>query len=267
VVLEFFVSKLPLYYSSSQLTLLLTGLAIPSDLLLNSHDILENIAFPELPSKLKTMDLHALALHRIFTYVPAGNCNIFQDFLGSGHPQALDSQRYATATLACLKLVFKHYQPPVSYVSWLSQHSHTLRSHIEHYSQWNHITDKTSWTKRINFYWHLRTSFSSRMPPKHNIYIEDIVDTRPDEFHADFLEKIQNDSSHSAHLQSLLEKSAHSDDILHFAHHRVFRFGYLHREHPKYMKKAIFALAKYIHRVTGETAEVKACESIWGCDR
>ena len=30
------------------------------------------------------------------------------------------------------------------------------------------------------------------------------------------------------------------------------------------MKKAIFALAKYIRRVTGEPAEVMVCKSIWG---
>jgi hypothetical protein len=69
------------------------------------------------------------------------------------------------------------------------------------------------------------------------------------------------------HLEFLLEKSAYSDSLLNFARRRVFRFGYLNRSHSKYMKKAIFALAKYVHRVTGETAEVRACESIWGRDR
>jgi hypothetical protein len=71
----------------------------------------------------------------------------------------------------------------------------------------------------------------------------------------------------SNHLQFLLEKSAYSDNLLNFAHHRVFRFRYLHRKHPTYMKKAIFALAKYVQRVTGSMVEVRACESIWGHNR
>jgi len=70
----------------------------------------------------------------------------------------------------------------------------------------------------------------------------------------------------SKHLQYLLEKAAYSDNILDFARRRVFRFGYLLRKHPTYMKKAIFSLAKYTQRVTGETTKVRACESIWGQD-
>jgi hypothetical protein len=100
-----------------------------------------------------------------------------------------------------------------------------------------------------------------KMPkaPAHNSHL--------DEPYWDFLDKIEGDSFRSTHLQFLLEKSAHSNDILNFARHRVFRFGYLHRKHPTYIKKAIFALAKYIQRVTGEMAEIKACKSIWGRQR
>jgi hypothetical protein len=95
--------------------------------------------------------------------------------------------------------------------------------------------------------------------------IEDNSD--PNEHYVEFRTKQYSDSLRSTHLRFLLEKSAYSDNILNFARHRVFRFGYLHRKHPTYIKKTIFALAKYIQRVTGETAEVRACESIWGRDR
>ncbi|KIM35968.1 hypothetical protein M413DRAFT_449493 [Hebeloma cylindrosporum] len=110
----------------------------------------------------------------------------------------------------------------------------------------------TDWKRRIKFYWYLRT------------YIYDSTSY----FHYfQFLKNISDNRSRSIHLQFLLEKSGHSDPLLNFARRRVFRFRYLHRKHPTYIKKAIFALAKYIQRVTGGTAEVRACESLWGHGR
>ena len=50
----------------------------------------------------------------------------------------------------------------------------------------------------------------------------------------------------SRHLQFLLEKFAHSDNILGLDRRKVFIFGYLHQNHSIYVKKTIFALARYI---------------------
>ena len=267
VVLKFFVSKLPLYYSSSRMTLLLTVLDIPPDLLPSSHSLYTHFIVP-LPSRLKTMDDNALGLHNVFSYFSLQNWNIFRDFLDSGHPQALDRKRHATAALACLKIIFKHYQVPLSRFSWLGQHSRTPGVAMKQHSQ-RHRTDipwpaETDWKQNAQFYWHLRVYLPTWTPQKMPKTPEGNSD--PDEPYWEFQEKIHNDSLRSGHLQFLLEKSAHSNAILDFARLRVFRFGYLHRKHPTYMKKAIFALAKYIQRVTGETAEVKACEAIWGRD-
>jgi hypothetical protein len=222
VVLEFFASKLPPYYSSSRLTLLLTVLDIPPHLLL---PFWSKGTIP-LPSRLQEMDHDALDLYNIIPPFPRQSWKIFRDFLNSGHPQALDGQRYATAALACLKIILKDYQVWLSHFPWLGQHYLTSSVHMKRHSQQYH-TDLPAGTAKMD----RRNSFPS------------------------------------GHLQFLLEKSAYSDDLLNFVHHRVFRFGYLHRKYPIFMKKAIFALAKYIQRVTGEKAKVKACESIWGRKR
>jgi hypothetical protein len=253
VVLEFFVSKLPLYYSSSRLTLLITLL---EDVLLGYHTGPRNYLF-SLPSRLETLDNNALRLHKIIFTGLSEYSSIFQVFLNSSHPLALNRQRYATAALALLKIIFKYYQALLSPFSWLGQHSRTLRVATKQHSQQHHtdLPAGTDWEQSIQFYWYLRNYFPTS-PPK--------GDSDPDELYFDFTCGMRIDFFRSAHLQFLLEKSTHSNNILNFAHHRVFRFGYLHRKHPTYIKKAIFALAKYIQRVTGETAEVKACESIWG---
>jgi hypothetical protein len=177
----------------------------------------------------------------------------------------LDGQRQATAALACLKIIFKDYQVPLS---WLRQHSRTLRVPRAQHSH-QHCTDLpegTDWHGIIQFYWYLRIYLPTWMPQEMcKTPTEDNSD--PNEHYREFRTKQYSDSLRSTHLRFLLEKSAYSDNILNFALHRVFRFGYLHRKHPTYIKKAIFALAKYIQRVTGETAKVRACESIWGRDR
>jgi len=118
----------------------------------------------------------------------------------------------------------------------------------------------TDWSRRVKLYWQLRTDLSTwaaQGTPK----------THPSIVFSDFARKNEHQRIHSSHLQSLLEKATYSDNLLNLAHQRVFRFGYLHRKHPISIKKAIFALAKYIQRVTGETSEVRTCESIWGRDK
>ena len=173
------------------------------------------------------------------------NCYIFRDFLDSGHPLALNGGRYATAASVCLKLILKHYQVPLSCFQRLSRQSLIARLSMDigHLSHWRNV-NLPGWKT------FLTTHFSSHMRPGRTEI-------------SSALDRFQYYGSD--HLQFLLEKSSYSDNLLNFARRRVFRFGYLHRKHPTYMKKAIFALAKYIQRVTGETAEVRACESIWGC--
>jgi hypothetical protein len=149
----------------------------------------------------------------------------------------------------------------MSRVRWLTQHSRTLRVGIEDRFQWHHtdLPPGTDWNRRVNFYWHLKTSLSSRSPqgmPASYLH-----------HHYQFRIKIHDDRLLASHLEFLLEKAAYSNNLLNFAHRKVFRFGYLDRKHPIYIKKAIFALAKYIQRVTGGTAEVGVCESIWGRNR
>jgi hypothetical protein len=257
LVLEFFVSKLPLYYSSSRLTLLITLLDIPPELhSLDWHPLnYENridIAVP-LPSRLKTVDYDALGLLNVFIPPSPQHWDIFQDFLNSGHPQALNREQHATAALVCLKIIFKHYQALLSPFLWLGQHSRTLRVDMKQHSdlpEWTHCK------RKIQFYWYLRIYISIQRPQK-----------MPRTPSWQFQGLLRNDSVRSSYLQFLLKKSAHSNHIINFARHRVFRFGYLNRKHPIPMKKAIFALAKYIQRVTGETAEVRTCEAIWGRQR
>jgi hypothetical protein len=121
--LNFFASNLPLYFSSSRLTLLLTLLVIPPDLSFPMSSFWEDLI--PLPSRLQMMDRDAL------NFFPAawlsGDWKIFQSFLDSDHPLALDGRRYATAASACLKIIFKHYQVPLSCFQRISRHSLTPR--------------------------------------------------------------------------------------------------------------------------------------------
>jgi len=254
LVLDFFASKLQLYYSSSRLTLLLTFLSASGPYHLESY------VFP-LPSTLEIADDSALRLHSLGGYWDE-KCywKIFRDFLDSGGPLALDQRRYAIASFACLKILFGHYKAPVLRFTWFSRHSHTLRVDMEGHSQWHHtdLLVGTEWWRNIRLYWDLRTRLPNQM--RQGKHLSDVLT---------LLERNrlrEYPDSWSKHLQFLLPKSAYSDNILDFARYRVFRFGYLARHHPVYIKKAIFSLAKYIQRVTGETAEVTACESIWGRD-
>jgi len=255
LVLDFFASKLQLYYSSSRLTLLLTFLLASEPNYLGTYSI-------PLPSRLKVTDSEALDLHRTGGYYPE-TCywKIFQDFLDSSDAlPALDGQKYTIAALTCLNILFGHYRAPVWRFAWFSQHSRAsaLGIGIAYHSQRHHIDLPvgTYWGRSISLYWHLRTRLPNRMP--HGMHLSS-VDTH--------LKLKSRQYSCSDHLQFLLEKSTYSHHILDFARYRVFRFGYLLRKHPAYMKRAIFSLAKYIQRVTGETTEVRACESIWGRDR
>jgi len=234
-VLNFFASKLSLYYSSSRLTLLITLLDIPPDRL-DPRTGFHAYIIP-LPSRLVAMDGDALGFFSVFRF-PLDR-SIFRDFLNSGHPLALDGQRHATAASACLKIIFicdqlPHYWRPLRVDQLSQRHRGDLKP-------------KTLSHRSVR-HWHLRSYLHCRKVPR------DFVT---------FGTKIQCQHLRSEHLKFLLEKSAYSDSLLNFARRRVFRFGYLQRNYPTYMKRTIFALAKYIHRVTGETAEVRACESIW----
>ena len=251
LVLDFFASKLHLYYSSSRLTLLLTFLS-------TTWDYLRTDLIP-LPSRLESIDHDALDLHNAGGYYPYENYRqIFQDFLDSNHPLALEERRYAVAAFACLKILFGHSQLPVSRITWFSQHSRALRERMEHQSQWHpKYLRLESYRIRVAFYWHFGTRHRSRMPQKQPLW----------ETYSQFRRERAGQDFCSKHLLFLLPKSAYSDNILDFARYKLFRFGYLPRNHPKSMKRAIFALAKYIERVTGESAQVRACESIWGRER
>jgi hypothetical protein len=248
-VLNFFMSKLQIYYSSSRLTLLLTFLDTPSCLCPITGfrpDIIP------LSPRLKLMDSDALWLRTFFfIYDRVGLrrsiWKTFRDFLDSGHPLALDEQKHATAASACLKIIFKHYQVPLPRFQRRSRRFLTPKLSVgtEHLSHRRRNIDPPGWKNFLETYFSIRTR-----PKTMGIY-----------FALDRLQRVR-----ANHCQLMLEKSAYSDNLLNFARRRVFRFGYLHRNHPTYMKKAFFALAKYIQRVTGETAEVRACESIWGRD-
>ena len=250
IVLNFFASKLQLYYSSSRLTLLLTFL------LASERHHLKTYLIP-LPSRLQITDNNALSLHSEGG-IYGMDCfwKIFQDFLDSGDPLALDEHRYTIASLACLKILFGHYQAPILRVTWFSRHSRTLRVDMENHSQRHHIPFPMGpGFNNIRLYWDLRT----RLPDQIRRGTHKLLDSP--------VQQLEYQYERSKHLRFLLQKSAYSDSIIDFARYRVFRFAYLARQHPVYMKKAIFSLAKYIQRVTGETAEVRACESIWGRDR
>jgi len=252
IVLRFFASKLQLYYSSSRLTLLLTFLSASEPNYLGTYVV-------PLPSRLKKIDDNALGLHSAGGFY-LGDCywKIFQDFLDcSDAPLALNGKKYIIAALACLKILFGDHQAPVSHFAWFSQHSRTLTIGMENLSQRHHrdLPVGTYWGRSITSYWHFRTRLANRMPQR-----MDLPDVNT-HFELRIIQYYR-----SKHLRFLLERSAYSDNVLDFARCRVFRFGYLARQHPAYIKRAIFALAKYIQRVTGETAEVRACESIWGRD-
>jgi len=210
-----------------------------------------------LSSRSEITDHNALDLLNAggYSYLDEDYRQIFHDFLDSNHPMALDAWRYAVAALACLKILFGCSQAPVSHSMWFSEHSHAARVCMDDHYQW-HRTDLQGETyqSRVAFYWHLRTHLRDQMPPK--------------QFFMERFSQFDRESEHqyyrSNHLLFLLPKSAYSHNILNFARYRVFRFGYLHQKHPRYMKRAICALAEYIQWLTGETAEVRACESIWG---
>jgi hypothetical protein len=249
VVLDFFISKLQLYYSSSRLTLLLTlfGNCFCFDLM---EDLYPWEDIIPLPPRLKAMDSDAHCLVRLFSnFYFTEDHGIFHDFLNSGHFLALDGRRYATAALACLKIIFICDQGPHSW--------HTPRVNQRSQRHRADLKPKTLWHRSVrpldfrNYLYNLAVGGIPRDCSKSK----------------DFEIQIQAQRHRSKHLGFLLEKSASSDDLLNFAHHRVFRFGYLQQNHPIYMKKVIFALAKYIHQVTGETVQVKACISIWGHQR
>ena len=242
-VLDLFTSKLQLYYSSSRLTLLLTLLDIPPNPLRPDPTFWLNIPFLALPSRLKMMDSDALSLGSVSRF-PAVEWEIFREFLDSGHPLALDGQRRATAASACLKLILIHDQAP-----------HSRRTPRVVQRSQRHRADL-----KPKGLWHQNPIFLSRL----GRYFPRRVDRTISRDFSEFQGKIQAQHFRSEHFIFLLEKSGYSDNLLNFARRRVFRPEYLRRKRPIYMKKAIFALAKYIRRVTGETAEVMVCKSIWG---
>ena len=245
-VLNFFTSKLQLYYSSSRLTLLLTLLDIPPNPLCPDPTFWLNIPFLALPSRLKMMDSDALSLGSVSRF-PAVEWEIFREFLDSGHPLALDGQRRATAASACLKFIFIHDQAP-----------HSRRTPRVVQRSQRHRADP-----KPKGLWHQSPIFLSRF----GRYFSRQVDQQNSRAFSEFQGRIQAQHFRSEHFIFLLENSGYSDNLLNFSRRRVFRPEYLRRKHPIYMKKAIFALAKYIRRVTGETAEVMACKSIWGRKR
>ena len=243
-VLDFFASKLQLYYSSSRLTLLLT--------LLDAHRNSERGFYANiipLPSRLKAMDTDAHCLLSSFSDPRfIGNYSIFQDFLDSSHPLALDGQRHAIAASACLKIIFIHDQAPHYWITRrVNQRSQRHRADLKPKTLWHRSVRHSD----IEFY------------PYNYVMAVNMVPRAVSRFKVE----IEAQRFRSGHLKFLLEKSAYSNDLLTFASLRVFRFGYLQQNHPIYMKRVIFALAKYVHRVTGETAQVRACESIWGRPR
>ena len=234
------------------MTLLLTVLSTSKPDYLLAHII-------PLPSRLKIIDKDALDLRATGGWYP-DECHwkIFQDFLDSNNPLALDERRYAVAALSCLKILFGHSQRPVAPITWFSQHSRALMGNMEDHSQWLiKYPQVVIYRRRVLFYWHLRTRHHNKMPQNSSLWREFFQ----------FERESEHQNSRSNLLQFLLPKSGYSNNILDFARYSVFRFGYLPRNHPTHMKRAIFALAKYIERVTGEMAEVRACESIWGHDR
>jgi hypothetical protein len=156
VVLDLFTSKLPLYYSSSRLTLLLTLLDIPPGHFRPPPGLWRPTTgfwthIISLPSRLEAMDSDALSFVSV-SHFPAINWNIFRDFLDSGHPLALDGRRHATAASACLKIIFICDKAP-----------HSRRTLRVNRSQRYHtdLKPKTLWHRSVR-HWHLRTYLSNR---------------------------------------------------------------------------------------------------------
>ena len=199
------MSKFQPYYSSSRLTLLLMLLDLPPNLDPYPNFLADIIP---LPTKLKAIDNDAHGLHTFFSafYHPRMEWDILRDFLDSRHPLALDGQRHATATLACLKMIFRYDQAPHSWC--------TLR--VDQHSQ-RHGADlkpKTLWHRSVT-HWYLRTYLSSQKSQK-----------IPQTFW-EFCHKIQVQRLCLVHLIFLLEKSPYSDNLVNFTHHRVFRFRHI----------------------------------------
>jgi len=238
------------------------------------------------------MDHDPLGLHNFFFFCGPKQ-DIFRDLLDKA--LAPDGQRHATAALSCLKILFRHYhhQVPLSHVKWFSQHYRHPAVDMKYLSHQRHtcLPAGRGWKKifrplayipmhkllvvdsppgydqaspDLNLAQHLRNCASNRMPQGMLANYSGIGEMIHPRFDSHFRQKIRYQRFRSKHLQFLLQKSAYSHLLLKFARQKVFRFGYLQRDHPIYIKKAIFALAKYIHHVTGSTAEVRACESIWG---
>jgi len=266
LVLDFFASKLHLYYSSSRLTSLLTtiyaSIDSPASVISTQHSIEDSDALVPLPPRVRAVDNAALSLCGALSYSrrlkTESLWEIFLDFLDSDHPLALDGDRYATAAWSFLNVIFKHYQLPVFCFAWFSQHYRTMGLDLEHPSTRHlfHSEAEMDFSQTVDMYWGLRTI---QVPGCLDTEYSKVLRQEYEDYQAFSLQNLL-----SGHLQFLLERSAYSNNLLNFARHRVFRFRYLHRRHPTHMKKAIFALAKYIQRVTGSTAEVSACESIWG---
>ena len=282
-VLSFFISKLQPYYSSSRFTLLLTFLDTPEDFIKSTENSAHLVP---LPARLEEKDVRGLI--KSLGCVPTRN--IFQDFLESGHPLALNGQRHATAALACLKIIFKlyHYQAPLSHLEWFGQHyrhPRVAQKHLSHQRHtvhpagmgWNQFSSfmidisipshmkkrkgQGLWVSNSHLRNHRMTCVSIHIPYGRLVHYSEMGRLI---FYGHLILVNHYQKLRSRHLQSILQKSAYSDDLLDFARHRVFRFGYLQRRHPPYIRKTIFALAQYIHRVTGRTAELRLCESLWG---
>jgi hypothetical protein len=93
----------------------------------------------------------------------------------------------------------------------------------------------TNWGRDLEFYWYLRTFFPSPG-------LQRISKTPESRYITLGALRVPQIRILSSHLQFLLDKSAHSDNILGLARRKVFRFGYLHRDHPTDMKKAFLLL-------------------------
>jgi hypothetical protein len=186
------------------------------------------------------VDRSALNLHGARGFVPQEHLGqhqkIFQDFLNSGDPLVLDGERYAPAPSAFLKILFGLYGPAGSKFKWsrFTRQSRILRVGMRPFPQQHHanLPLGTNWG-RIESYWYLRLYFSS-------LELQSILEAPQHRYiHLDQL-RVDEICILSSHLQFLLEKSAHSGSILRFARRKVFRFGYLHQNHPIYVKKPIF---------------------------
>ena len=227
LVLDFFASNLQLYYSSSRLTLLVTSLYVSPD----SPAVVDYFPWADslipLPPRLKAVDNGALRLHRV-----------------------LDLYDFKWSKSEPLWKIFLDFLD--------SGHPLALDGRRYATAAWSclNIIFKIYQLPVLRFAWFSQHSRLRIFNGSEPIRRQGLQHQSEKEF---ILQNLRSD-----HLQFLLEKSAYSNNLLNFARRRVFRFRYLHRKHPIYMKKAIFALAKYIQRVTGSTAEVSACESVWG---